>query len=357
MLTEQLSIFELPADFGGIVLVDSPVRKANPLHKAVRQAAAPANGAKTADKFEAMADLMQVQIEAKMADRQTNTCKRLGQAMSARAESERLIRTQQALRALAGLHRAGDVPPILASIKSKKDVHELVRAEMQQVPNGFHTYYADAGRPPKDAGEQSLAVWALLSGKTDEEKHADALRQKIEGLQFSKIPGYFPTPPAVVELMLDHANIGPVDVVCEPSAGSGAIIDGIIERHGDTPIIVVYEINATLCEILRLKGFDARPLDFLASDCRPSYDRIVMNPPFENQQDVKHVLHAYSRLKPGGRLVSVMSASPFFRSNKESVAFRQWLEKIGGEVVNLPENSFKDSGTGVNTKLVIINKE
>jgi 16S rRNA G1207 methylase RsmC len=58
-----------------------------------------------------------------------------------------------------------------------------------------------------------------------------------------------------------------------------------------------------------------------------AYDRIVMNPPFENGQDIAHVEHAYELLSPGGRLVTVMSEGPFFRQDKNAASFRNWLEE------------------------------
>ena len=60
------------------------------------------------------------------------------------------------------------------------------------------------------------------------------------------------------------------------------------------------------------------------------YDRIVMNPPFSDRRDVEHVQHAYELLKPGGRLVAIMGEGSFFGSDKKAVAFREWLESVGG---------------------------
>jgi hypothetical protein len=51
-----------------------------------------------------------------------------------------------------------------------------------------------------------------------------------------------------------------------------------------------------------------------------------MNPPFEKGQDIEHVRHAYDQLKPGGRVVAIMSEGPFFRSDKKATEFRDWLE-------------------------------
>jgi type I restriction-modification system DNA methylase subunit len=92
-------------------------------------------------------------------------------------------------------------------------------------------------------------------------------------------------------------------------------------------------------------------------DAVVKYDRVLMNPPFENLQDIDHVLHALHFLKPGGRLVAVMSPSPFFRSDRKCELFRGVVEKLGCEVVDLPDGSFKASGTGVATKLLILDKD
>ena len=88
------------------------------------------------------------------------------------------------------------------------------------------------------------------------------------------------------------------------------------------------------------------------------YDRIIMNPPFEGMQDADHVKHAYSLLAKGGKLVAITGESPFFRSDRKAVEFRDWLDSVGGSSEKLPEGSFKDSdrSTGVNTRLVVITK-
>ena len=88
------------------------------------------------------------------------------------------------------------------------------------------------------------------------------------------------------------------------------------------------------------------------------YDRIIMNPPFEKGQDIDHVRRAYDMLHPNGRIVAIMSEGPFYRSDSKAQEFRAWLDDKGGTSEKLPEGSFKDSdrSTGVNTRLVIIDK-
>jgi len=358
-LTEQLDFLGMPVlGKPDVVLVEvSPTRKPK---QGTVGAASPAPNLKTADKFEAMANLMQVQIDAKLShDRQTNTPKRMGQAMSARVDGERMQRTQAALRGLARHHRAGTMPDELAAIRltSKKAVHELLGAELERVSNGFHDYMIDTGRPRDESIEAHL-LWQFSDPKSSEDAKADKIAQMMRDLQFKKYPGYFATPPAVIDLMLDHADIGPVDVVLEPSAGDGAILDAIREREGDTPQLVACEINHSLVDILEAKGYEVIHGDFMQTCVSTQeFDRVLMNPPFERLADIDHVEHAFERLKSGGRLVSVMSLGAFFQSTKKAKAFQAFCDEAGAEVVDLPEGSFKAAGTGVASKLVIIDKE
>ena len=71
---------------------------------------------------------------------------------------------------------------------------------------------------------------------------------------------------------------------------------------------------------------------------------------------MKHIQHAYSLLAPGGRMVAIMSPSPFFRMDKNSEAFRSWFYSLNGLEIDLPKNSFKESGTGVNAKIIVLDK-
>ena len=54
-----------------------------------------------------------------------------------------------------------------------------------------------------------------------------------------------------------------------------------------------------------------------------------MNPPFANGKDVDHIRLAWSMLKPGGRLVAICCEGPFFRDDRKSAEFRDWLDEIG----------------------------
>ncbi len=94
--------------------------------------------------------------------------------------------------------------------------------------------------------------------------------------------------------------------------------------------------------------------DFLLIPERPGYDRVIMNPPFADKADIAHIRHALGFLRPGGILVSVMSAGVQFREDRTTAAFRELVTSSGGEITALPDGSFAESGTDVRTVLVTI---
>ncbi|HCE6082762.1 PLxRFG domain-containing protein [Pseudomonas aeruginosa] len=168
---------------------------------------------------------------------------------------------------------------------------------------------------------------------------------------------FFPTSAAVTEEAIDAADIqGGMDVL-EPSAGMGHMADAIREQTGVEPEVV--ELSGERRELLEAKGYNLVGSDFMEVSGK-QYDRIVMNPPFSKGRDIQHVQHAYSLLKPGGRLVAIMSEGAFFQSNKAAENFRAWLDGLGATSERLPEGSFMDPAlpvnTGVNARMVVIDK-
>lgn len=165
---------------------------------------------------------------------------------------------------------------------------------------------------------------------------------------------------AAQALRLDHTGI----TVLEPSAGMGALaIAARDEAQADDERCSWAEI--TCLDILpkhvvelRALGFHAECADFLDEDPEPIgfYDRIIMNPPFAKHADARHFIHAMGFLKPGGRMVAIMSAALTFRTTSLYTLIRNEVERTGGSIEVLPAGSFKESGTMVNTALVVYDK-
>lgn len=166
--------------------------------------------------------------------------------------------------------------------------------------------------------------------------------------------GWFETPEHIARMVIDAAQIEPGMSVLEPSAGLGALARPARDAGGH---VVCQEIHAGRANKLIEQGFPTTPDDFLTSQYPVLFDRIAMNPPFARQQDIDHVAHALRHLKPNGRLVSIMSASVLFRSNRKTVEFREIVERYGGVFAELPDGSFRSSGTDVRTVMLTIERK
>lgn len=181
---------------------------------------------------------------------------------------------------------------------------------------------------------------------------------------------FFETPRSIVQRMIGYAEIKPTDILLEPSAGNGAILKKFPKENTSYAI----ELNDNCYRFLKTEfaGDDvySKPDvylgDFLMSahlnsNFFPSeFDKIIMNPPFSKGQDIRHIFHAHDILKKGGRLVSIVSESPFFRENKLSQEFREWLfdleDKNLAMVYDLDAGTFKESGTMVKARIIVVDK-
>lgn len=210
--------------------------------------------------------------------------------------------------------------------------------EVLEAVGGRWTTAVQAHVFPVDAAQALAPVLATGSVVT--------LREKRQSAQ------YFPTPAAVVQRVIELADLKPGMEVLEPSAGSGAIAAAAAERGA---VVDCIEQDPGYAAVLADESV-ARTLtvaDFLAVPAEPRYDRVVMNPPFTRGADMQHVEHALRFLKPDGLLVSVMSWAVTFHGRR-TAAFRALVEARGGTVEAVAEGAFKESGTDVPTVIVAI---
>lgn len=197
---------------------------------------------------------------------------------------------------------------------------------------------------------------------------AESLAAKVDGVlttgQFVHLgdTGFFPTPEWLVDQMVEYAKIAPGQKCLEPSAGTGNIAVALCRAAGRENVVCIEVLKANAAK-LRARFGDYAPEivvgDFLAIEKPASrfamFDRVVMNPPFAGQADLAHVGHAWMFLRPGGILVSVMSAGVTFRDNLKSRGFRENLDKYGFLRAN-PAGTFTAAGTDVQTVTVVLNK-
>jgi phospholipid N-methyltransferase len=212
------------------------------------------------------------------------------------------------------------------------------------------------------AALRELVTVRTLAVLDPEIKRAREIKELERKFVNMKLDGFFPTPEDLAAETAAKAQLEPGQRVGEFSAGLGHLAQAILNNCPDVDLHLV-EINPSLCEALRLKGFEnvtcadftklAAETDFGKIEL---FDRIVLNPPFENLQDIAHVVWAWNFLKPGGRLVAIMAANKEGdRANIQE--FREWMSEYGSSTDNEPGaflSAFRP--TGVNTITVILDK-
>jgi type I restriction-modification system DNA methylase subunit len=167
----------------------------------------------------------------------------------------------------------------------------------------------------------------------------ETLKETIKKFQF------FPTPKEVAEYLVELAEIKENERVLEPSAWLWNIADEIKIWK-----LTTIELDFSKCEELLKKWYTPINSDFLSFNW--NFDKIVANPPFSKSQDVKHILKAYELLNEWWKIVSVASSSIQHREGK----LYDELRALNPEFIELPEWSFKESWTMVNSVIVVINK-
>lgn len=235
----------------------------------------------------------------------------------------------------------------LSCLMSKADV-DAARAEgrlLAETELGFLVANGDSParsvRPIEKTPEDVEAMKATLKG----------------GVKVVSAPQLFPTPPSLAEEVVSMADIMDGHRVLEPSAGTGNLIRAIRATRKAVHVVAV-EVNVSLADAL-VKAFPAgvtddcpQSLEIIAGDfLEPlaigTFDRIIMNPPFENGVDIKHIERARELLAPGGVLVAICAAGS--RQHAK-------LEPEADEWIDLPEGSFASEGTNVRVAMVVFRK-
>lgn len=167
---------------------------------------------------------------------------------------------------------------------------------------------------------------------------------------------FYPTPESAALRMVDLAEFpeGDSDLsVLEPSAGDGALLSVIPWDFGCQAV----EFNVYRFESLK-KHFPQWSMvhgDFLKLRFDAEFDRVLMNPPFNDRIEAVHLVKAFSHLKPGGILVGILPDGWFTRSDLKSQVLREFLERNQHrEPEGLPAGTF--GRTRIVTRIVTLKK-
>lgn len=144
---------------------------------------------------------------------------------------------------------------------------------------------------------------------------------------------FYPTPPSIFKDMTQFtplsyfgASMDSIEVL-EPSCGEGFFMDYLAEygnAEGRKFNVTGYDIDPLNVIFCQEKGYAVTKADFLTVKPEPKYDLVLMNPPFNGSEFIKHIQHAQKFLKPTGLLISVIPAT--WISNPEKMSESQsWL--------------------------------
>ncbi len=343
------------------------------------------SNADIAQRLQRAAAAMQDKIDFKMnppISRQAYTARRQRIIDGMRQEGMQMARTQAVLVALSKvwLERRIDKFPFLKYVRSRADVDLLrgyyrykesetppaiVQASIDRNEQKFHRLVVFNRYNWSDAYREIENLLSWESPEPDPEFVRESeIAQMIAKVRGQDIPGFFPTTDLLADTLIGLAEITSTDRILDPSAGIGSILDRVAKlRDGDKTRLEAIEINPNLRAILEKKGYLVIGIDLMAQNHESNAtfmpDKILMNPPFEDGQDVEHVTKALGLLKPGGRLVAIMGNGAFYREYKKDKAFREMLSDNDAWVSNPIKDAFKKAfnSTGVTVRIVVINED
>lgn len=176
-------------------------------------------------------------------------------------------------------------------------------------------------------------------------------RDQRDGIDF------YPTPEPLAYKMVEWAGLRANEKVLEPSAGDGAIVRYMPDDVALTFVEPSGDLRAT-AQLRAPKG-DARETTFENHHISNKYHAIVMNPPFGQggATAIAHLAKAAKHLRAGGRIVALIPTGP-----SADKRFAAWWESDDAKGLNLsaevqlPSVAFERAGTGVMTRVVIIDK-
>ena len=230
-------------------------------------------------------------------------------------------RERRALLALAALHEAHGVPAPLYTLRTRRHVRAVLSAEDLD--------------PTTAAALRSALRWTRGLPM----RRATGFALMREGFDRLGLLGPVPLPLAVAQALQTEHPATP-----EPAEAFAAAVEAATATcfDGETGFIARFpsiDFTAAFEQGLSPEEAAARVLAWIAGGA-------VFDP--------RHVERAAGMLAPGGRLVAVVPESCRFRRDAAHRTFRAFVDDHGGHWIDLPAGAFQESGTGVKTRLVVL---
>ncbi|EPG2302342.1 DEAD/DEAH box helicase family protein, partial [Acinetobacter baumannii] len=165
---------------------------------------------------------------------------------------------------------------------------------------------------------------------------------------------WYATPEPLGFKMIEWAGVHTGDSVLEPSAGDGAIGRFVPQ---DVELTMI-EPTESLASRAQMANTGAKVIvdTFESLESLNKYHAIVMNPPFGHAGTlaIQHIKKAFGHLYDGGRIVALVP-----RGSMDSKV-DEFIDSTPGAILTaeiwLPQSTFKNAGTAVSTRIIIIEK-
>lgn len=204
---------------------------------------------------------------------------------------------------------------VLDMLGSMEQAHELIGGDARHgkyrpIPNAIKGRYWSGSNSAKDEVYRVLETIGGVSvgGHWQFDYDPSAVLDEIvcSGcIPDEKAHQFYPTRPRLASIAIDLADISDDDMVFEPSAGAGGLVDLMPNKHN----VVCVEVSKLYTSILESKGYFVHNEDFLKFHTSCLFDRVVMNPPFSEGRWHAHLDRASGFVCAGGRLVAILPSS------------------------------------------------
>lgn len=232
-----------------------------------------------------------------------------------------------------------------ASIKTAIiEAYEMAEFDEPSLTDGTggKAYEAEAARVSQLTPFDQALTYYYMKGKNTQN------RKNREGKE------WYATPEPLGLKMIEWAGVHTGDKVLEPSAG-----DGAIGRFAPEDVsLTMIEPTESLASRARMANTNADIIqsNFESHDEVNKYHSIVMNPPFGNAGStaIKHIIKAFDHLYEGGRICALIPLGAMDEKLSKWLAEEKTAYLVGE--ITLPSSTFKNAGTAVNTRIVLIDK-
>lgn len=243
----------------------------------------------------------------------------------------------------------------LAMGDAARGLHDSFRDLYQETMDGSWKRRLP-GNPEEGTGgkEMDKAATSALSEYDRAKSFYYGQQKKTSRSKSQEGRDYFATPEPIGYKMVEWLGLKAGNKALEPSAGHGAISRWFSPNTENT----IVEQSDELAPIAQMNTQNAKLVNgsFENFNIVNKFDGIAMNPPYGvgGKTAMEHLRKAISHLRDHGRVIAILPEGP--AADKH---YNKMTEDVGGNVVevaqiHLPQVTFNRAGTGVATKIVVL---